>query len=411
MQEKLTLSELQQAIRDSLYIALPDFYWVVAEISELKENQNGHCYLELVERQADDINVRARIKAVIWGNRFRFLKSFFEDAAGQQLSQGMKILVKAKIDYHELYGLSLVITDIDPAYTVGELAMKRQLIISRLEKEGVLTMNKELEFPVFPLRIAVISSLGAAGYTDFITHLTGNIRKYVFHTILFEAYMQGAETEQSIISALDNIADKPDHFDIVVIIRGGGSQTDLSWFDNYNIAYHITQFPLPVLTGIGHQKDMSVADIVAYKALKTPTAVADFIIECVTRSEEYLNEMASEIYEITRSLLDNKLNLIRELKLRIAAESSKVVAAANLNLRRLESDLRNDSTNMVERRKSTLTNLHRSLMILDPVNVLKRGYSVTTLNGRTVKNRAELKKDDIIDTRLFDGYVRSKVIK
>ena len=272
MDGKLTLTELQLIIKDSLYMALPDMYWVIAEISEIRENYNGHCYMELVEKHPDEISIRSRVKAVIWSSRYRFIKSFFENSTRESLREGIKILVRAKIDYHEIYGLSLVINDIDPAFTIGEMALKRQMILKKLEEEGVLTMNKELDFPLVPQRIAIISSSNAAGYTDFMKHLTGNSFGYVFYTALFETPMQGSETEAGVIRALEKIAGHPEKFDLAVIIRGGGSQTDLSWFDNYNIAFYITQFPLPVITGIGHEKDLSVADIVAYRSLKTPTA-------------------------------------------------------------------------------------------------------------------------------------------
>ena len=310
MTEKVTLTELQLIIRDSLYMALPDSYWVIAEISELKENNAGHCYLELIEKNPDDKNVRARIRAIIWSKRFRFLKAFFENSTGESLREGIRILVKAKIEYHELYGLSLIISDIDPAFTIGEMAVKRQLIIKRLEQDGVLSMNKELPFPLVPQRIAVISSKNAAGYSDFINHLNDNGFGYIFHTALFESSLQGTETEQSVISALDKIAINSQFFDVVVIIRGGGSQSDLSWFDNYNIAYHVTQFPLPVITGIGHEKDISITDMVASRALKTPTAVADFLIDSVAGTENHIIELSTDIINASRVILEKNRSRI-----------------------------------------------------------------------------------------------------
>ncbi len=307
MAEKLSLAELQQIIRDSLYLSLPQTFWVAAEISEITVNSSGHCYLELVEKNPEEKNIRARIRGIIWNSRFGFISSLFENMTGELLKSGLKILVRAKVEYHELYGLSLVISDIDPAFTLGDMAVKRQLIIKRLEDEGVFSMNREIGLPLLPQRIAVISSKAAAGYTDFINHLTTNSPGYVFYTALIETPMQGIETEQGVISALDRIADHADLFDIVVIIRGGGSQTDLSWFDNYAIAYHITQFPLPIVTGIGHEKNMSVADMVACRALKTPTAVADFLIDAMVYAEEHLNGMSVSIREAARIILsDNK---------------------------------------------------------------------------------------------------------
>ena len=327
MTEKVSLTELQLIIRDSLYLALPDFYWVMAEISELKENNAGHCYLELIEKHPDEKNVRARVKAIIWSNRFRFLKAFFENITGETLREGLKILVKIKVEYHEVYGLSLIISDIDPAFTIGEMAMKRQLIIKRLEQEGVFTMNKELRFPAVPQRIAVISSKNAAGYSDFINHLKGNSFGYVFYTALIETSLQGTETEQSVISALDKIALSTHLFDLVVIIRGGGSQSDLSWFDNYNIAYHITQFPLPVITGIGHDKDISVTDMVANMSLKTPTAVADFLIDSVAGAENHIIEMIPGIINASRIIIEKNKTRIESSSIKLFPLSRIMISA------------------------------------------------------------------------------------
>lgn len=451
--DKLTLAELQLIIRDSIYLALPEMYWVIAEISEMKENYNGHCYLELIEKQPDDRNIRARARAVIWSSRYRFLKSFFENVAGESLREGLKVLVKVKVEYHEIYGLSLVISDIDPSFTMGDLAVKRQMILKRLEEDGVLSMNRELGFPLFPQRIAVISSRNAAGYTDFIKHISENSYGYVFYTALFEAAMQGNETETSIIGALDRIAEKIGFFDVIVIIRGGGSQTDLSWFDNYNIAYYITQFPLPVLTGIGHEKDLSVTDIVAYKALKTPTAVADFLINCANEAENNLTETVSGIISLTRNIiLDHKhkvetfsmkinplarimisgmkeklSSLIIETinsgkesvmkaglipanhKSRLASSSKSLLSASDNKLAGLRNGLVNETSGLLRKSGMHIEGLTGSLKILDPVNVLKRGFTITSLNGVIVKSKEALKSEDEIDTHFVDGSVKSRV--
>jgi exodeoxyribonuclease VII large subunit len=455
MNEKLSLTELQQIIRDSLYISLPHFFWVVAEISEIKENYAGHCYLELIEKHPEENNVRARVKAIIWSNRYRFLKALFENITGESLKEGLKILVKTKVEYHEIYGLSLVISDIDPAFTIGDMAMKRQLVIKKLEHEGVFTMNKELEFPSVPQRIAIISAKNAAGYSDFMKHLTENIYGYVFYTALFESAMQGTETEQGIISALDKIAAHLNLFDLVVIIRGGGSQSDLSWFDSYNIAYHVTQFPLPVITGIGHDKDMSVTDLVANRALKTPTAVADFIIDCIAEIENHIIEMWSGIKDISRTILEKNRNRIDAsgIKLvplsrimisgikdklsekiidiinigkestsraaripanyqsRLVAEVKSLATAKASVLARVSVNLKSYTSNFVQRNKTRIDTLEKSMGILKPENVLLRGYTITSLNGRILRKGDVLKSDDIIDTQFSDMRVSSKVIK
>jgi exodeoxyribonuclease VII large subunit len=452
--EKLSLTELQLIIRDSLYIALPDMYWVIAEISEIRENYAGHCYLELIEKHPDEKNVRARAKAIIWSSRYRFLKSFFENTTGESLKEGLKILVKIKVEYHELYGLSLVISDIDPAFTIGEMAIKRQQIIKQLEQEGVFSMNKELEFPAVPQRIAVISSSNAAGYTDFINQLTRNSYGYVFYTALIETAMQGTETENGVISALDKIAENFHLFDIVVIIRGGGSQTDLSWFDNYNIAYYVTQFPLPVVTGIGHDKDMSVTDMVANKSLKTPTAVADFLVDCVADAENHLIEMSSEIAGISAKILEKNryvidtfsikllplarimlsdfkdklsgeiigiMNFGKEYTFRagliLASQESKLISEVKSFYSGKESGLQRNIQNLnaftinaLSGSSIKLSGLENALNILNPENVLHRGYSITSLNGRILKKSDQVNTDDIIDTQFIDGSVSSRVL-
>jgi exodeoxyribonuclease VII large subunit len=410
MNEKLSLTELQLIIKDSLYLALPDMYWVVAEISEIKENYNGHCYLELVEKHPDEISIRSRVKAVIWSSRYRFIKSFFENSTGESLRDGLKILVRVKIEYHEIYGLSLVINDIDPAFTIGEMALKRQQILKKLEDEGVLTMNKDLDFPVVPQRIAVISSANAAGYTDFMKHLKGNSFGYVFHTALFETPMQGKETESGLIKALDRIASQLDKFDLAVIIRGGGSQTDLSWFDNYNIAYYITQFPLPVITGIGHEKDLSVTDIVAHRSLKTPTAVADFIIDCMNKAENHLVDLSNEITDRSMLMLEKSKKKIETARLRLIPVARAQLSLNGTAIIRKKEILVSSSKNRLSIINNLLTGFNNSLKILNPENVLKRGYTITSMNGKILKKSKQLKKDDVLDTKFSDGSASSKVI-
>jgi exodeoxyribonuclease VII large subunit len=452
--DKLSLTELQLIIKDSLYIALPDFYWVVAEISEMKENSAGHCYLELIEKLPDEKNARAKVKAIIWGNRSRFLKSFFENSTGETIKEGMKVLVRVKIEYHELFGLSLIISDIDPSFTIGEMALKRKMIIKKLEEDGVFSMNKEILFPAIPQRIAVISSGKAAGYSDFLNHLSENSYGYVFYTALFESALQGTEMENGIISALDRIADHINLFDVVVIIRGGGSQSDLSWFDNYRIAFHVTQFPLPVITGIGHEKDLSITDMVAFQSLKTPTAVADYLIDSVSGAEDRLKEISSEISEYSKGIIDynkeriesSRIRLIPAVKLFVSGEKellsyeiikmintgkeyilkagivpanhkSRLVSSAGLFssakykvLERMSQGMVSLTSNIISQKKVKTDSFENALKILDPANVLKRGYTITSLDGKIIKSSGETSENDIIDTKFSDGSVKSKVI-
>jgi len=455
MTEKVSLTELQLIIRDSLYLALPDYYWVMAEISELKENSAGHCYLELIEKNPDEKNVKARVRAIIWSTRYRFLKAFFENGTGETLREGLKILVKTKVEYHELYGLSLIISDIDPAFTIGEMALKRQLIIKKLEQEGVFSMNKDLKIPILPQRIAVISSKNAAGYSDFVNHLKANNFGYVFYTALIESSLQGAETEQGVINALDRIALNSQLFDIVVIIRGGGSQSDLSWFDSYNIAYHVTQFPLPVITGIGHDKDISVTDLVANKSLKTPTAVADFLIESVSGLENEIIEMISDVIDASRIIIEKNRNRIetsaikllplarlmlshvkgqlstkiieinnrgKELifaatitpanqKSRLSSCVKTFVSEKGTTLQRSNQRLLSGTLNLLETKNMRVKVLESTSLLLNPENVLQRGYSITSMNGRILKDNSQIKEGDTIDTQLYKGSLRSKVVE
>lgn len=453
MNEKMTLTELQLLVKDALYMTFPDMYWVSAEIAELKVNYAGHCYLELVEKLSDGRNPKARARAIIWNNRWSFISSYFSNMTQQTLREGMKVMLKVKIEYHELYGLSLVVSDIDPAFTIGEMAVRRQMVIKKLEEEGIFDMNRELEFPLLPQRIAVISSRNAAGLSDFLNHLATNSYGYVFHTALFEASMQGTETENDVINALYKIGSASEMFDVVAIIRGGGSQSDLSWFDNYNIAFNVTQFPLPVLTGIGHEKDLSVTDMVAYKSLKTPTAVADFLIDAVAGTEELILTMSKDIAERSRLIMESYRNVLDKSKMRLIPVAKMMVSGFRGLLSQttieliktgkemisgagrlpssLETRLGSASRALVMNRSSALAlkrqylqnypavllknktvmleNLENSLSILSPENVLRRGYTITSMNGVIIKEAALLSEGDIIETAFRDGNISSKV--
>ena len=453
MSDKLSLTELQLIIRDSLYTALPGFYWVTAEIADIRENFAGHCYLELIEKHPDDVNLKSKVKAIIWNNRLRFIRHLFEEMTGESLKSGLKVLVQIKIEYHEVYGLSLLINDIDPSFTIGEMAVKRQQILKKLEDEGVITMNRDLVFPMLPKRIAVISSRNAAGLTDFMTHLSDNSFGYRFNTALFEAAMQGPETETGIISALDRISGNIDLFDLVVIVRGGGSQSDLSWFDNYNIAYHITQFPLPIITGIGHEKDLSVTDIVANRSEKTPTAVADLLIETMHGTEEHILDIWAQISSYSLDVLEeeknrldicrmkiipvtgNKLTSEREklsgriIRLintgkdillreevtpakqhaRLFSATSTLTASLNSKLKEMESVMMTFTYSFTRQKESDLKSFTNSLNLLNPANVLKRGYTLTSLKGKVLVSAGMIEKGDLIETTFSDGRIISRV--
>lgn len=407
--EKVTLSELQRVIRDKLYEALPGFYWVIAEIAEMKVNSSGHCYLELTGCDTPGGKVTSRARATVWAARFRSINAYFESVTGIKLAPGITILLKATIDYHELYGLSLNIADIDASYTAGEQALKREAVIRRLRQEGVISMNQELDLPAYPRRIAVISSQGAAGYDDFLKHLHGNSYGYVFVTTLFEAVMQGESTENSVIEALNRIAEDADEYDAAALIRGGGSATDLGWFDSYEIAFHITQFPLPLLTGIGHQKDFSVADMVSWKTLKTPTAVADFLVSETIEAETHVNDLASHVAAAAKEIMAGNEEHLQSLQSHIAGSARLVV--------RIKSEMVGYSSGMVERiagdalRKSMekTDRLAETLRHLGPENVLRRGFTMTTKAGRIVRSASELSEGDEILTHFENSRIASIV--
>lgn len=332
MNERLKLSELNGLVKKAVGEAFIAPVWVIGEISELKTNRSGHCYLNLIEKEQNGDAIVAQARATIWSYTYRMLRPFFESTTGQQLTEGLKVLLSVSVEFHELYGYSLNIRDIDPTYTLGDMARRRREIIARLQSEGVAEMNKELDLPLVPQKIAIISSSTAAGYQDFIDQLTNNPAGYHFDLKLFPAIMQGNQAESSIIGALEQIYLYENFFDAVVIIRGGGSQADLSCFDNYNLAYFITQFPLPVITGIGHEKDDSIVDMVAHTRLKTPTAVAEFLISGVAQFDLHLDEINKQFIEIVTDLIAGSKNDIEQITRMIAPLTREKISKANNNL-------------------------------------------------------------------------------
>ena len=301
--DALSLYELNALVRRSLEQCLPDAYWIQAELSDVRTNSTGHCYLEFVQKDVRSNSLIAKARGTIWSNVFRLLKPYFEEATGQAFVSGIKVLVQVTVSFHELYGYSLTVQDIDPTYTLGDMARRRKEILKQLEEEGVLTLNKELRMPRLPQRIAVVSSPTAAGYGDFCHQLQNNPGGFYFYTELFPALMQGDRVEESVLSALDKINSRSDSFDVVVIIRGGGATSDLSGFDTYLLAAACAQFPLPVITGIGHERDDTVLDSVAHTRVKTPTAAAEFLIDCMNEAADELESLAARLCDGVRNLL------------------------------------------------------------------------------------------------------------
>lgn len=408
-ESKMTLAELLRLVRDKIYEALPGSFWVIAEVAEMKVNNTGHCYLELTGSDTPGGNVTARVRATIWASKFRSLNTLFHASTGIPLRSGITLLLKATVEYHELYGLSLNITDIDPTYTAGDMALRREAVIRRLTSEGVISMNAGLTLTPYPRNIAVISSSRAAGYQDFITHIVNNPYRYLFMTTLFEAVMQGEETAASVTSALNRIPE--DKYDVVVIIRGGGSGTDLSWFDSYEIAYHVTQFPLPVLTGIGHEKDHSVTDMTAWKALKTPTAVAGFIIERTHQCENHIIEMAGSLVSVVTGALDSAAEQVSNLRNRTAALARLMVKVEEEKLGYHIDRLHRASKNTLSQASGITDRLERSLIHLDPWQVMKRGFTITTKEGAIIRSTDELRQGDTITTYFQRGRAVSTIEK
>ena len=405
----MTLFELNSLIHSAIDNVLPDVYWIVAEIAECKTNVKGHCYLDLVEKE--DNKTIAQIRATIWSYEYRTLSRKFEAAAKTNLKQGIKVLLLAAVNYHEVYGLSLNIKDIDPAYTVGEMALRKREIIEQLRREGIIDLNKDLSLPLVPQRIAVISSPTAAGYGDFIEHLESNQYGYKFYHTIFPALMQGDDAEKSVIAALDGIDKINENFDLVVIIRGGGSIADLSCFDNYAIAARIARFKLPVITGIGHEKDDTVADIVAHSKMKTPTAVAEFLISGIRSFEERISGLENSICTYADKLLSEAGHLLNSLAQRLSIISGHITAGPINQLNGLEQKMRLHLRQYMTHKENRLASIEQAVRHLDPVNVLKRGYSITRLRGQAIKDTLQVADGDIIETELFRGSVRSKVQK
>ena len=408
--EAITLLELNGRVKSTLQFEMPDAYWVQAEISSISPSGQGHCYLELVQKDATGRNFLAKAKANIWRGTWLKLKPYFEAQTGETLKVGMKVLLQVTVTFHEVYGYSLVVQDIDPTYTMGDMARRRKEILEQLEKDGVIGLNRELEIPLLPQRIAVISSATAAGWGDFRDQLAKNIYGFRFYVKLFPAAMQGDDVERSVISALNAVAQRRDDFDVVIIIRGGGAVSELSCFDSYNLAFNIANFPLPVITGIGHERDDTVADVVAHTKVKTPTAAAEFIINRVF-------DTASELENLTRRMSDAISEKMNAEKVRIERMSQKLPSLFAVLKTRQEQVLEtmwiktvNGVRNMLTAQAHKLEIVEKSLAAADPQVILKRGYSLTRLNGRAVKCASDLKKGDRLTTVFADGSVESEII-
>ena len=449
-----TLSELQHEIKESISEQFPFAVWIVAEINTLTRHKSGHCYMELVQKAKTSNSIIAQARATVWANKFSFISAYFESETDSELAAGMNVMLQVTITYHEVYGLSLNVIGINPTYTIGDMERAKKEIIARLINEGVFDMNKTQSFPAVVQNIAVISSSTAAGYGDFVNHLETNTYGYHINITLFEAAMQGELTETSVLDALNRIGEEYENYDAVAIIRGGGSKNDLSWFDNYNIAYMVTQFPLPVISGIGHERDESIVDMVAHTRMKTPTAVANFIIDYNAQFEEQVDSTSSEIFGIAKEFLmssemylNNMTMSIMKVRTRLSKDTERCdrimsEIRTGLNVRMKEEELKlnmignkletspkrliseqeshlngikelisRTTKHRIEKANEKLSFLEHRLTLNDPRTILKRGYSITRINGKVVTNDLETNDGDVMETLLYDGMVTSVVKK
>lgn len=409
--DSLFLVELNALVRRSIRACFPDTYWVQAELSDVRVNSSGHCYLEFVQKDAGGNSLVAKARGIVWANTFFRLKPYFERETGQAFVSGIKVLVKVTVDFHELYGYSLTVTDIDPTYTLGDMARRRREILDRLQREGVLTLNKELELPELLQRIAVISSPTAAGYDDFCNQLSHNAFGFVFYPCLFPAVMQGDKVEQSVISALDRIYGELERWDAVVIIRGGGATSDLSGFDTYNLAANCAQFPLPVITGIGHERDDTVIDMVAHTRVKTPTAAAEFLVNHLRQTAERLEDFACYIRQEVPSRLSHEKERLDNWQARIPSKVQMRLQKEGFAQERLSERLRVALRVRLQTEKHRLELWSRQIEAASPDRLLKRGYSLTLKNGKAVTDASRLHPGDEVETRLAKGTFRSIVKK
>lgn len=410
-ENSISLAQLLDEVKGSLKRAMPTSHWIKAEIMEMQVNQRGHAYLELIEKAPGEGPILARARATIWASRFGMLRAYFEASTSTQLKSGLQVLCKGSVEFHPQYGFSINITDIDPAYTLGDLSRKKLEVIRRLREEGVFDMNRELPFPLLARKVAVISSETAAGYGDFMDSLRENKQGYALETKLFPAIMQGGEAPDSIRRALDQIHADPQAFEAVVIIRGGGSKADLECYNDYELAYYITQFPMPVLSGIGHERDESVVDLVVWKALKTPTAVAEYLLDLflalefrLTAQEDRLRKAVEQGVHAQSLLLERQAGDLVHLS-RALLERQKASLASS------EDALKRECRMFFQGQKDRLHLLESRNRLVHPHQVLQRGFSITTYQGKALRTPKDLPLDALLETRLEEGIVESIVTK
>ena len=382
--EKYSLKELCDWIQEMVENDLPDRYWVCAEIASM--SVRGHCYMELVEKAENGI-LAAKVRATCWNNVYNLLSAYFVQETGQSLHVGLQVMLEVSVEFHAVYGLSLNVWNIDPTYTLGDLAKQRQATIQQLTEDGVMDLQKALQIPSLPRRVAVISSADAAGYGDFCDQLKHNRFGFKFHVQLYPAVVQGDTAARSVVQALNSIAALEEEWDVVIIIRGGGASTDMSCFDDYNLASHCAQFPLPIIAGIGHTRDVSVVDMVVHTSVKTPTAAAEWLIERVAEQVERVGSLMLRLQRATQNAVSREKNrlLLYEQQIFNAVRGKAVRERGKLDL------------------------WMKTIELHSPERIFKMGYSLTMVNGKMVRSQSEVNEGDMLETHLHDGVIQSVV--
>ena len=409
MPPSLTLLSLNRLVRAAIEQSLDDEYWLEAELSEARLASNGHFYVEFVQKDDSGRTLVAKARGVAWARTYNMIAPLFERATGERLRAGMKVRMLVSIEFHELYGYSLTIQDIDPTYTLGDMAQRRREILARLEADGILEDNRQLPLPTLLRRIAVVSSASAAGYGDFCDQLLNNDYGLYFSLRLFPAVMQGANVEESVLAALAAICDEADNYDCVVIIRGGGATSDLSDFDTYNLAAAVSQMPLPVIIGIGHERDETVLDFVAHTRVKTPTAAAAFLIDYQVQHLVRLEELSRRIHQSAALRLQRDKARLNQLTTSLPNTFILITERQRHRLERITDRQSTALTRQFEREHHRQELLGQRLKALSPEHQLQRGYSLTFANGQLIRAAANLTPGTRLTTRLADGEITSTV--
>lgn len=406
----MTLFELNRLVRERLEESFPDTYWVQGEFGDASVGYGGHFYGELIQKDEQGRQIIARARVNCWARTYNLLHLRFQHETGQSLRAGMQVKLHVRITFHEQYGYSLNILDIDSAYTLGDMALRRRQILQQLESDGVLHDNQQLPLPRLLRRIAIISAQTAAGYGDFCHQLETNEYGFAFQTRLFPAVMQGRQVEQSVIAAFEEIAAQAHLWDAVVLIRGGGASGDLSDFDSYPLAYCITQFPLPVITGIGHERDETVLDYVAHARVKTPTAAAAYIIAHQAHEAVALDELQLRIHRNARETIQTERRRLVQQSMLLPVRFSSVIASQRTALAMMQQRIGSATAHTLQACRHTLQLIGTRLQNLDPRLQLKRGYTITTHNGKIVRNADEIRPGDELLTHTQHGEIKSKAI-